>query len=447
MEHRTSKRLKDTLEARKEEYLSYLQDLIAIDTRDIGHGILGGKEKAGQEYLEKLLLIMKADEIRKDALREEDILACQRLYGEGNLGHDYTDRYNVYGLFEGKNKAKSLLFNGHMDTMPPGEEEKWRFGPFCPRVEDGRLYGLGAADMKSGLLAGVLAVKLLQDAGIDLPLQVKICSVCDEEGGGNGSMQALMSGERAEAVVVCEPSSGNLIIAHMGFVFFKVELRGKANHSGEKWAGVSAIDKAIKLIHALEELEHEWLLRYKHPLLPAPNLNVGTIHGGSAGSTVAGDCYFEVCVHYLPKQMSYESVYRDFTERIHLSCQGDAWLKEHPPHIHMYQSGGAFEEEEQADLVQAFDRANRAVKGKEVLIVGSPAGCDSRLWKNIAGAQVIQFGPGNLSECHAVDEFVELSQFYDAILLYAHLILEYGESDRAKEEQEDRDGKKDIVCG
>ena len=94
-------------------------------------------------------------------------------------------------------------------------------------------------------------------------------------------MAAIMSGEKADGVVVCEPSSDELILAHMGFVFFKVEFEGKANHSGAKWKGVSAIDKALKVIRELEELEHKWLLTYKHPLLPAPNLNIGTIHGAA----------------------------------------------------------------------------------------------------------------------------------------------------------------------
>ena len=68
-------------------------------------------------------------------------------------------------------------------------------------------------------MAATMAVKLLQDAGIPFSGSVKITSVCDEEGGGNGSMQAIMSGQRADGVVVCEGTSDELILAHMGFVF------------------------------------------------------------------------------------------------------------------------------------------------------------------------------------------------------------------------------------
>ena len=418
--------LKTTLEEHKEEYLQCLKDLVSKDTQDLGHGIAGGREKAGQEYMEALFQKMGASEIIKDQMSEAVIQECFDKYGEGNLGHNYDDRYNVYATFKGKDSSKSLMFNGHIDTMPPGDENEWMFPPHTPTVHDGKLYGLGAADMKAGLMAGTLAVKLLQDAGIELPCDVKVTSVCDEEGGGNGSMQAVMNGQRADGVVVCEPTSDDLFVAHMGFVFFKVEFEGKANHSGEKRLGVSAIDKAIKVIRALEELEHNWLLNYKHPLLPAPSLNVGTIHGGTAGSTVAGRCYFETCIHYLP-QSCYAQVYEEFTSVVNDIAKADPWMREHMPKMTMYQSGGAFEQDATAPFVVAMKEAYKEAVGEEINVLGSPAGCDSRLWKNIAGAQVIQYGPGNQEQCHAVNEYVELESFYKAILVYAQLILTWAQ--------------------
>ena len=174
---------------------------------------------------------------------------------------------------------------------------KWITKPHCPDIRDNRMYGLGTADMKGGLMASVLAIKLLKDAGIELPGDVIITSVCDEEGGGNGSMLAAMNGKKADGVVVCEGTSDELIVAHMGFVFFDVKLKVKQSFWCQMaWSKCNR--KAIKLIRGLEELEHGWLMEYKHPLLPAPSLNVGVIEGGTAGSTVAGECEFKVCVHY-----------------------------------------------------------------------------------------------------------------------------------------------------
>ena len=418
------KNLKNVLEENKDKYIEQLKNLVAIDTHDLGHGIAGGLEKEGQDYMIRLFEEMGA-EVKKDPMKERDIEACYHKYNEGNLGHNQTDRYNVYARFPGKTGGRSLMFNGHIDVMPADETDEWTNPPFEPTIRDGKMYGRGTADMKGGLMASVMAVQLLKDAGAELPGDVLITSVCDEEGGGNGSMQAIMSGERADGVVVGEPTSDEMILAHMGFIFFRVEFEGKSCHSGGKRNGVSAIDKAVKVMNALNEKEHEWLLTYKHPLLPAPNLNVGVIRGGNAGSTVAGDCMFETCVHYLPRLMSDDQVVCEFMDVIHRVTKSDPWLEAHPPKVTIYQAGGGFEMEEADPFVESFKRAYRAARGKDVKVVGSPAGCDSRLWKNIAGCPTIQFGPGNLSECHGIDEWISIESYLQSILIYAELILDF----------------------
>ena len=425
-------RLKKTLEEHKREYLQPLLDLARLDTHCIGHGIDGGLEKAGQDYIAALLSEMGA-EVRTVPMKEEDIQAAIDRYHDGNPGHNYTDRANVYGRFAGGG-GRSIMFNGHMDTMPAAAE-LWHTDPWTPTEKDGKLYGLGICDMKSGIMASVMAVQLLRDAGIALPGDVLISSVADEEGGGNGSIAAAIQGERADGVVVCEGTNYELISAHMGFVFFRTEVEGLAVHSGIKWQGVSAIEKAIKLISALNELEHGWLLRYKHPLLPAPNLNVGPIHGGTAGSTTAGTCTFDVCVHYLPGQMCYGQVVSEFNETVERVCRGDAWLDEHRPKISVYQSGNAFEMETDHPFTDAFRTAWEDLHGRPVPVVGSPAGCDSRTWRNIAGCPTLQYGPGELSQCHSVDEHIDLEMYYDAILTYASLILEWGSQRKGEKEK------------
>lgn len=418
--------LREVLEEKKDSYIQRLADLVAIDTHDLGQGIAGGLEKAGQEYLKALFTEMGASKIQEDQMCEEVIQECLRKYNEGNEGHNYENRYNVYATFSG-NGGRSLLFNGHIDTMPAGNLEEWNTPPHVPTIKDGRMYGLGTTDMKAGLMASAMAVQLLKDAGYELPGDVILTSVCDEEGGGNGSMQAAMNGVRADGAINCEGTSRELILAHMGFVFFKVEFEGKANHSGAKWLGVSAIEKAIKVVSALTELEHGWLLKYRHPLLPPPNLNVGTIHGGTAGSTVAGECFFETCIHYIPGQMSYEKVVQEFTDTVNRVASADPWMREHPPKITMFQAGGSFEMDTEHAFVSAFKEAFADVNGIPVKMNGSPAGSDARIWRNVAGCPTIQFGPGNLEQCHSPNEYVDLSVYLECILIYARMILVWGE--------------------
>ena len=418
--------LQEVLAQKKDQYIEELKNLIAIDTHDIGHGIEGGLEKLGQDYMIRLFQSMGADEVIADPMSEAVIRECFEKYQEGNLGHNQTDRYNVYATFKGKKGGRSLLFNSHIDVMPAEESEGWTNPPFEPVVREGRMYGRGTADMKGGLMASAMAVKLLLDAGYELPGDVIITSVCDEEGGGNGSMQAVMRGLKADGVVNCEGTEDELVLAHMGWVFFKVDFEGKACHSGGKKNGVSAIDKAIKVIQALNEKEHEWLLNYKHPLLPAPNLNVGVIEGGTAGSTVPGECSFSTCVHYIPNRLSPDQVVAEFTEVVNRVAKSDPWLEQHPPKLTLYQAGNGFEMEADHPLVHSFETAYHETRGKAVKLVGASSGCDSRLWKNIAGCPTIQFGPGNLAQFHGVDEWVSLDAYLDTILIYARLILQWG---------------------
>ncbi len=415
-------KLRTTLRENKDKYISHLANLVAIDTQDIGHGILGGLEKEGQDYLINLFNKMGAT-VTKDQVTEEVIQKSIKEFKEGNPGHNYDDRYNVYARFKG-NGGKSIMFNGHVDTMPPGDISLWNTPPHEPTIKDGKMYGLGVCDMKGGLMASTMAVELLKDAGIQLPGDVIITSVIDEEGGGNGSIAAAMNGQKADSVVVCEPTDYQLIAAHMGFVFFKVEIKGLAIHSGSKWLGVSAIEKAVKIMNAIDELEHKWLMTHRHRLLPSPTSNVGVIEGGTAGSTVADYCSFSTCVHYIPG-MNHDDVVREYTNAIYRCCEGDEWLKDNKPKISIYQAGGSFEMELEHDFVESFKDAYKIATNKDLKIVGSPAGCDSRIWKNIAGCPTLQYGPGRQQECHAANEYIELEQYLDAILIYAQLILDW----------------------
>jgi acetylornithine deacetylase len=160
--------LEKTLQKNKEKYIGRLLKLVERDTHDIGHGIEGGLEAAGQEYLIGVLREIGADEIIKDPLKEEIIQKSRALYREGNPGHNYDNRYNVYATFKGAG-GKSILFNGHIDHMPADNEAAWTTPPLKPRVRDGKIVGLGVCDMKAGLMAPAAAVELLFDAGIAFP--------------------------------------------------------------------------------------------------------------------------------------------------------------------------------------------------------------------------------------------------------------------------------------
>lgn len=415
--------LQKVLEAHKEKYLKIFTDLVSIDTQTIGHGIGGGKEIAGQVYLEKLLRDMGA-EIQKDPILEETIQEGLLRFHEGNPGHNNKDRYNLIATFPGPAEKRSLLFNGHMDTMPAGELEQWDTPPLKATEKDGKYYGLGTSDMKAGLAAAICSVKLLQDAGIQLPGTVRIVSVVDEEGGGNGSLSATLHGYNADAAVICEPTDCNITTANMGFVFFSVKVTGVSLHSGMKWLGVNAIEKAIYLMGALDELEQRWGEKYHHPELPSPSINVGVIQGGTAGSAVPGSCEFKLCLHYIPGLMEHETVCQEVVQAIMERAKQDKWLQENPPELAIYQQGGGFEIDRQSPFVQCVRMSAEKGMGWANLNVAA-TGNDARYYQHIAGIPTVIFGPGHAGKGHRPNEYIEIKNFYQCILAYANLILDW----------------------
>jgi acetylornithine deacetylase len=416
--------LKSYLDQHRDDQLGFVRQLVQADTTTFGHGILGGDEKRGQEVIEARLRAMGCDAL--DSWEPDNALLELTFY-EFNRGHAYAGRPNVVGTFKGTGGSRSLILNGHIDVMPSGELSQWSCPPFGATVRDGQLIGRGACDMKGGLAAGILALEAVRQAGIPLRGDVIVESVVDEEGGGNGTMACIARGYRADGAVVCEPTNLTIHHAHMGWLFFKVTTTGKALHSAQLWLGVNAISKSIKLIQALDELQLHWLMTRRMPGLPGPTINVGEIEGGIAGSVVPDHCVFRTCLHYLPsdadENKSGAAVEREVREHLLRVAQGDDWLCRHPPEIEKYQEGSPFWLDPSHPLVQTTRGCAAETLGREPAIRGSEFGTDARLLNNQGRTPTVIFGPGNASEAHAIDEKLDLAQFYQAIAVYANLIV------------------------
>ena len=418
-------RVEEIVRENKEEYIDFLAKLVQTDTQVIGHGVLGGKEKAGQEIIKKKLsdLGFEVDEFLVD---DEKI----KKYPGANLGHDNRDRPNIVGTLKGTGGGKSLILNGHIDTMPFGDREKWSHDPFLGQVKDDVLYGLGSTDMKASLAAMVMAAQTIKALGYQLKGDLIIQSVVDEEGGGNGTLSCVERGYTADAAIVGEPTQLNIQPAHMGFLFHEIVVDGQSIHSSQLWNGVNAIDKAIKIYHALKCLEHRWLMTERHPLLPGPTINLGEIKGGIAGSVVPGSCTLKTCLHYQPNQyetyeQTRERINREVLETIERAAKGDEWLEKHPPQVNVYQEGYPFETPVTHPLVYEMKRVIGEVLNKEAVIEGMPAGCDARLLSGFANIPTIIVGCGDPKQCHCLDESVPVSQFLSLIEIYVQFIISW----------------------
>lgn len=191
------------------------------------------------------------------------------------------DRPSVVATRRGSGGGRSLLLNGHLDTVGVAGME----APFEPRVENGRLYGRGAYDMKGALAAMLLAATEVTGVRGD----VIVTLVADEELGSIGT-EAVVERVHAEAAIVVEPTELRVAIAHRGFVGFELETAGVAAHGSRPDLGVDAIAKMGPILVALAELDKRLQAGSRDPLVGPASLHASLIEGGQELSSFPARC-------------------------------------------------------------------------------------------------------------------------------------------------------------
>jgi acetylornithine deacetylase len=191
------------------------------------------------------------------------------------------ERASVIARRRGSGGGRSLLLNGHLDTVGVAGME----APFEARVEDGRLYGRGAYDMKGALAALMLAAA---DAP-SLRGDIVFTAVADEELASVG-METVLERVTADAALVAEPTDLRVAVAHRGFVGFEIETKGVAAHGSMPHLGVDAIAKMGPVLVALEELDRRLQNGSRHPLAGSGSVHASLIEGGQEMSSIPARC-------------------------------------------------------------------------------------------------------------------------------------------------------------
>ncbi len=191
------------------------------------------------------------------------------------------ERPSVVATKRGLGGGRSLLLNGHLDTVGVAGME----APFEPRIEDDRLYGRGAYDMKGALAAILLAATDVTGLRGDLIVTL----VADEELASIGT-ETVVESLRADAAIVVEPTELRVAIAHRGFVGFELETEGVAAHGSRPDLGVDAIAKMGPILVALAELDERLQTGSRHPLVGPASSHASLIEGGQELSSFPANC-------------------------------------------------------------------------------------------------------------------------------------------------------------
>jgi len=332
-------------------------------------------------------------------------------------------RPNVVGRFKGGGGRRILAFNGHIDVVPEGDPRSWTHPPYAAKVDDGKLYGRGACDMKAGLAATIFAVQALLDAGVQMKNDILIESVIGEESGGMGTLATILRGYRPHAVIIAEPTSLKLVTVQAGCLNFRIRVRGKAAHGASRYMGVSAIEK-FQLVHkALLALEDKRRLSRSHPLfegIPNPvTLSIGKLRAGTWDSTVPDELVAEGRYGVWPGE-ELVTAKQEFEAAVARAATSDPWLRKNPPEVKWF--GPEWEPAETPGdhwLAKLVDSACVRALGHRPARAGITAGTDMRLYTSAARCPAVIFGPGDDSIAHFSNEFVDLDEVVKACKVYA----------------------------
>jgi formylaminopyrimidine deformylase len=402
------------------------------------------------ELIELLTTLIAFPTVSPPARNTNDVQEFIKGYLE-NMGFS-TDKWDVYpgdpnvvGHLPGESSDQynSLIVNGHVDVAEVGDNTEWDYSPFSAYRKDSYIYGRGVADMKGGIAASLIAIKLLKDLGIPLKGDLQFQSVIGEEVGEAGTLACTERGYTADYAVVVDTS--DLHIQGQGGVItgwitiqsketYHDGIRRKMIHAGGGVKGASAIEKMMKIISGLQDLERHWAVTKSYQGFPpgTNTINPAVIEGGRHAAFVADRCALWVTVHFYPNE-DYEEVIKEIEQHIGAGAAADPWLRENPP---QFVWGGKSMIVDRGEIFPSLE-IDSDHPGTKVLAnsyeklltdkptVGMSTTVTDAGWLGRAGIPTVIFGPGKLEDAHSVNEKVEIRQLLDFTKVLAVFIAEW----------------------
>jgi acetylornithine deacetylase len=337
---------------------------------------------------------------------------CQRADLEVHIHEVQPNRPNVVAIARGSGGGKALMLNGHIDVVGVAGMTE----PFTPRIEDGRMYGRGAFDMKCGVAASMIATRNALKGG--LRGDVIFTAVMDEECGGLGT-QDIARRYRADAAIVTEPTDMQLVIAHKGFVWLEIETHGVAAHGSRPDLGVDAICKMGRVLVELEQLGKRLRAHVSHPVLGSSSVHAGLIRGGQEASSYPASCVVSVEWRSLPSESPdfVEAQINDIVRR--LSADDPDFRATVRRKLDL----APMNTPPDAPIAQLIRTQTQRVAGVLPPDVGMPYWTDASTLSQV-GIPSVLFGPIGAG-AHAVEEWVDLKSVEQCAEIYTHIAREW----------------------
>lgn len=322
-----------------------------------------------------------------------------------------TGRRNVWGSLKGVGAGPTILLAGHLDTVGV---DGYTY-PFDPIVKDGRIHGRGSCDMKAGLAAYLEVIRQLQGTGIPLLGDVIIAGVVDEEHAMTGSKAFGLYGPQVDYAIVAEPTLLQISTAHKGQILTTITTKGLAAHSSLPEKGRNAVYHMSAVLGSLQDYAGELSLRKADPACGKPSFSVGVIRGGDNACSVPDLCQIDIDRRTIPGETSADILH----ELRNVLARAKATVPELD-----FEIGTPFldlpplDTSADALVTKSMIDACEAISG-QVSVTAFPGSTDSPNF----GCPTVVCGPGDLAQCHSLNEYVAIDQIEDAVRIYVHAIL------------------------
>jgi acetylornithine deacetylase len=411
-------KLLTNIEQSREQAIELLRKMISIPS-------VTGNEASIQKFLAGYLkdLGLEVD------MWETDWDELKKHPGYRPVQRGYEGRPNLVATLKGVGGGRSLLLNGHTDVIPVGDG--WRDDPWSATVRDGRVYGRGSADMKSGVASHIVAVELIKATGLELKGDVLINVVVDEEVSGHGTLDTVIRGYRADAGISGETSDLAVQPACIGRIWFEIAIPGKPAGIQKRYEGVSGIDLGNKIVKAVQELEAKRVATVSHPLYPnaldSLPCMIGAFSAGNYPSSFPDSCLLKGSIGTVPGE-DHEGVKQSLVDQVARAAASDPWMKDHPPIVRFVgYDAQASEIPQDHPVVQTLINSYREVVGRAPEVSGRQGAADTRFLNEYGDTPTVIFGPGSTSVMHATDEYVTIDDYITAIKVLALSICDWCE--------------------
>lgn len=353
----------------------------------------------------------------------------KELHVEPLIEEVVPGRENIIVTIDSGKPGPCLMFEGHTDVVSEGNPQLWRFDPFGGDVQDGKIYGRGACDMKAGLAVNLLTVKAILNSGVEFKGKMRLGLVCDEEDMMLGIQDYIKRGhaDDVDACLVSEPEENQLCLSMKGALRALVRVHGKMAHGAMPLAGINPTPRMARIILAFEAYEQAEMARCgEDEYLGWPSVTFTVVQSPPAGepaqlNVMPAESIAYVDIRTIPGQ-NHETIKQDLQDILIQLAEEDPDFQAGIDYI---ADKPVVSMEKDEPIVTTAAGAYRDLTGKEPVFNGVPGATDGTFLRDLKGIPSLVNGPGPRHVPHQTDEYVEIDELYESLQLYILTALRF----------------------